>query len=61
VAVPDRLDPEIAAIIAVRHDEPLSFIGTHQTADGVVVRTSAGGGGARCWRSRSAALAHMSA
>jgi 1,4-alpha-glucan branching enzyme len=38
VPVPDRLDPEIAAIIEARHDQPFSFLGMHQTADGIVVR-----------------------
>jgi 1,4-alpha-glucan branching enzyme len=33
-----QLDPEIAAIIEARHEDPFSFLGMHPTADGVVVR-----------------------
>jgi 1,4-alpha-glucan branching enzyme len=36
--VPCRSDPEIAAIVEARHDDPFSFLGMHRTAAGVVVR-----------------------
>jgi 1,4-alpha-glucan branching enzyme len=36
--MPVRLDPEIAAIVEARHDDPFSFLGMHQTAGGIVVR-----------------------
>ena len=38
VPAPCRFDPEIAAIIEARHDDPFAFLGMHQTSDGVVVR-----------------------
>jgi 1,4-alpha-glucan branching enzyme len=36
--VPCRPDPEIAAVVEARHDDPFSFLGMHRTAAGVVVR-----------------------
>ncbi len=36
--MPGRCEPEIAAIIEARHDDPFAFLGMHQTSDGVVVR-----------------------
>jgi 1,4-alpha-glucan branching enzyme len=36
--VPVRLDPEIAAIVEARHDDPFSFLGMHRAAQGIVVR-----------------------
>jgi 1,4-alpha-glucan branching enzyme len=38
VRVAVRVDPEIAAIVEARHDDPFSFLGMHRAAEGVVVR-----------------------
>ena len=36
--MPCRPDPEIAAVVEARHDDPFSFLGMHRTTAGVVVR-----------------------
>jgi 1,4-alpha-glucan branching enzyme len=34
-----RPDPQIAAVVEARHSDPFSFLGMHETSDGISVRT----------------------
>ncbi|HJY47429.1 MAG TPA: 1,4-alpha-glucan branching enzyme, partial [Stellaceae bacterium] len=34
-----RPDPQIAAVVEARHSDPFSFLGMHETPDGISVRT----------------------